>query len=302
MGPPASQNLVTQEDTSLMNAQPLRVAAIRFLNPAPLTWDFEHPPRAALLAGRYALHYTAPALCAEQLLNGTADLGLIPVAALTADLAIVPGCAIASLDRVRSIQLILRPGQTLKTIRTVAADTASRSSVAYAQVLLRRFAGNSPEFLPASADPLAMLALADAALLIGDPALLALEHQAELERILGPCTWIDIAHAWREHTSLPWVAAVWAVRPQTLPATGITHAQLIDDLNTSRTNGLAHIEDLVRHWTSRIALPSTTIRHYLAHNIHYGLDPACIRAVELFRRYAAEVDALPPLPHLNFLS
>jgi chorismate dehydratase len=36
----------------------LRVAAIDFLNPAPLMWDFEHPPRAAELAQRYTLHST----------------------------------------------------------------------------------------------------------------------------------------------------------------------------------------------------------------------------------------------------
>src|SRR3979409_1460405 len=61
----------------------LRVAAINFLNPAPLMWDFEHSPLAAALAERYQLHYTLPSLCARELLAGRADLGLIPIAALT---------------------------------------------------------------------------------------------------------------------------------------------------------------------------------------------------------------------------
>src|SRR5260370_15652816 len=86
----------------------LRVAAINFLNPAPLMWDFEHPPLAARLAQRYQLHYTLPSRCAEELLAGRADLGLIPIASLTPDLAIVPACTIASLDHVRSIQLIIK--------------------------------------------------------------------------------------------------------------------------------------------------------------------------------------------------
>ena len=34
-------------------ASRLRVAAINFLNPAPLMWDFEHPPRNTELAERY---------------------------------------------------------------------------------------------------------------------------------------------------------------------------------------------------------------------------------------------------------
>ena len=42
------------------NQKHIRVAAIHFLNPAPLMWDFEHPPHAAELAQRYTLHYTQP--------------------------------------------------------------------------------------------------------------------------------------------------------------------------------------------------------------------------------------------------
>src|ERR1700679_205689 len=191
----------------------LRVAAINFLNPAPLMWDFEHPPRSAELAERYSLHYTQPSLCAAELLAGRADLGLIPIAALTPELAIVPGCTIASLDEVRSIQLIVKRPYTLSTIRTIAADTSSRSSLAYAEILLRKFANNHPAFLPAAADSIAMLQHADAAILIGDPALLALESRDSIEEIVGPCQWFDVAHEWHTRTTLPWVAAVWAARP-----------------------------------------------------------------------------------------
>src|SRR5438445_10317454 len=117
----------------------LRVAAINFLNPAPLMWDFEHPPLADTLGRRYSLHHTQPPLCADELLAARADLGLIPIASLTPSLAIVPGCTIASLDRVRSIQLIVKlrdqaagddPTQidrAIAAVRTIAADTASRS-------------------------------------------------------------------------------------------------------------------------------------------------------------------------------
>src|SRR5882757_4877765 len=126
-------------------------------------WDFEHPPLASTLAQRYTLHYIQPSLCAEELLSGRADLGLIPIAALTPDLAIVPGCTIASLNEVRSIQLIIKRPHTLSTMKTVAADTASRSSLAYANILFRKFANSHPDFLPSEADPITMLQQADAA-------------------------------------------------------------------------------------------------------------------------------------------
>jgi len=106
-------------------------------------WDFEHPQLASKLAERYHLHYTLPSLCADELLAGRADLGLIPIASLTPELAIVPGCAIASLGEVRSIQLIVKAPHTLETLRTVAADNASRSSAP----TLRSSSGDSSALL-----------------------------------------------------------------------------------------------------------------------------------------------------------
>jgi chorismate dehydratase len=276
---------------------PIRVAAIDFLNPAPLMWDFDHPPRNAALAERYSLTYMLPSQCAFSLLDGTADLGLIPIAALTPELAIVPGSVIASLDRVRSIQLIVKGTKSLDQVQTVAADTASRSSLAYAHILFTKFLGVSPDFIPAVANPVAMLSSADAALLIGDPALLALESRETIERQIGPCQWFDLAHEWKVRTGLPWVAAVWAARPDAIP----DRNQLIEDLNLSRTNGLAHTADLVTEWTPRIAIPPSTIRTYFTHNIHYTLDPACLEALSLFRLYAAEIGLLAPLPDPRFL-
>ena len=146
-----------------------------------------------------------------------------------------------------------------------------------------------------------MLQQADAAVLIGDPALLALEAREQIEAAIGPCEWLDLAHEWRTRTGIPWVAAVWAARPQALGSPGVTAAQLVEDLETSRNHGLLNIERLVEQWTPRIAIPPVTIRHYLSHNIHYVLNTDCTRAIELFRQYAAEVDVLPPLPHLRFL-
>jgi chorismate dehydratase len=277
--------------------QPLRVAAIDFLNPAPLMWDFEHPPAGEVLATRYTLQRMMPAQCAASLIAGSSDLGLIPIAALTTELAIVPGCVIASLDHVRSIQLIVRGDRPLDQVTTVAADTASRSSLAYANILFRRFLATSPAFLPHPAEPVAMLRSADAALLIGDPALLAIEARAAIEAEVGPCQWFDIAHEWKTRTGLPWVAAVWAVRPEAVGSP----KQLIDDLNQSRINGLTHIEDLVAEWTPRLSLSPETIRTYLNRNIHYALDEDCLDAIALFRSYAAEIELLPAMPNLRFI-
>ncbi len=263
-------------------------------------WDFQHDPLQGELAGRYEIAAMLPSACAQALSEGRADLGLIPVAAITPELRIVPGCTIASLARVRSIQLVVKRPLELAQVKSVAADTASRSSVAYTQVLFRHFLGVDPVFHPAAADAEAMLAHCDAALLIGDPALLALGRRAEIEARVGPCTWYDLAEQWVERTRLPWVAAVWAVRPEAVPAAA-ARRQLIDDLNLSRDHGLASLDALVAEWTPRIAIPPATIRAYLSNNIHYTLDGACVEGIATFRALAAQVGALDSLPRLPFL-
>ncbi len=277
---------------------PLRVAAIDFLNPAPLMWDFLHPPHQSTLALRYDIHFTQPSACARELLAGTADLGLIPIAALTPALRIVPGCTIASLSHVRSIQLVAK--KPLAEVKSVAADTASRSSVAYAELLFRHFLHTNPTFEPAPADPIAMLQQHDAALLIGDPALLALENREAIEQQTAPCEWHDVAHLWHQHTQLPWVAAVWAIRADVVLSQR-EREQLFLDLNTSRRSGQQHIEDLVAEWTPKIAIPPATIRTYLTENIHYLLDDPCKQAIAHFRTLAAENETLPPLDPLPYM-
>ena len=273
----------------------LRVAAIDFLNPAPLLYHFEHSPDRERLLDRYDVRYTSPAQCAEQLRTGVADLGLVPVGAMPflPGVAAVPGCTIAALQRVRSIQLVLRPGVTLSTIGSIAADAASRSSVAYVQVLLRTFQRISPGIVTARADLPAMLAAHDAALLIGDPALLALEAR-ERTGAFSDCSWVDVAAWWRDCTGLPWVAAVWAVRTEALPTAAVTATALSADLLASRDAGLAHVDDLVYEWQGRIALPPDTIRSYLTENIYYVLDKSCLRAIQRFYELAADSGVLPP--------
>jgi chorismate dehydratase len=193
------------------------VAAIGFLNPAPLMWDFEHPPLDTPLAQRYQIDRMTPAECAARLASGTADIGLVPIAALatTPGLRILPGCAIASKGRVRSLLLVRRAAQPLAAIRSVAADTASLTTVAHARILFRQWGNPDVPFLPAPASLDAMLARADAAILIGDPALLALEDRANrFERSGVELVYHDLAQEWRALTGLPFVSAVWAAAPK----------------------------------------------------------------------------------------
>jgi chorismate dehydratase len=280
------------------------MAAIHFLNPAPLMWDFEHEPERSHLRERYQIGYTTPSRCAAELETGDADIGLVPIAAhaTTPSLVIVPGCTVAALDHVRSILLVVRPQEGVSAVRTVATDTSSRTSYAYTRILFDIFWKVPAVFISHRPDLESMLAVADAALLIGDPALLALEDKdARAARTGEQLLYLDLAHEWHSFTGLPWVSAFWAVRSGALQETGVAARQLIEDLQSSRDHGLAHIEELVAEWSARIAVPPATIRFYLTNNIHYILDEACLRGMDAFYRYAAECGALPPAQALTLL-
>lgn len=287
-----------------LSSQRLVIAAINFLNPAPLMWDFEHEPRASELARRYSIISSTPAECARHLRAGTADIGLVPVAAYPAlrNAAIIPRCAIASLDEVRSILLVVRNPDGVRAVKRVALDTASITSATYTRILFRKLWDNDPAFLSHTADLDAMLRVADAALLIGDPALLALEDRERRQQCTGErLLYLDLAHEWRAWTNTAWVSAFWAVRKEALDRTGISGAQIVDDFEHSRDGGLDHLDEIVAEWSTRIAVPSATIKTYLFDNIHYFLDDVCLDGLALFYRYAVECEALPEVPTLEFL-
>ncbi len=267
-------------------------------------WDFEHPPLDAPLALRYQIDRMSPAECADRLASdaaetGHADIGLVPIASLATipGLRILPGCTIASKGNVRSLLLVARASQPLEALRSVAADTASRTTLAHARILFRHWGNPEVPFLPAAADLDAMLARADAAILIGDPALLALEERANrFERTGELLVYHDLAHEWRALTGLPFVSAVWGAAPQASGAPGLdpeTWESTSADFIQSRIHGLENIEALAAEWSRRIPIPEATIRAYLTTNIHYTLDEECIEAMRVFFRMAAEAGILP---------
>jgi chorismate dehydratase len=263
-------------------------------------WDFEHPPLDAPLALRYRIDRMSPSECAARLASGAADIGLIPIAALAATpgLRILPGCAIASKGRVRSLRLIRRAAQPLAALRSVAADTASRTTLAYARILFHKWGNPAVPFLPATAGLDAMLQLADAAILIGDPALLALEDRSNrFARTGEELVYHDLAEEWRALTGLPLVSAVWGVAPRnSAGAPGLdseTWDSIAQDFIQSRDHGLQNIDALVTDWSAKLPIPAETIRAYLNANIHYVLDEECLEGMRGFFRMAAALGVLP---------
>jgi chorismate dehydratase len=145
-------------------------------------------------------------------------------------------------------------------------------------------------FVPMAADLDAMLERADAAIVIGDPALLALEERANrIERTGEELVYHDLAEEWRTLTGLPFISAVWGATA----SSGPLEERVQQDFIASRDRGLAHIDALVNEWSAKLPLPAATIHSYLTANIHYVLDEECIEGMRAFFRVASETGVLP---------
>ena len=266
-----------------------RIAAISYLNTAPLMWDFEHGDAGA----EFDISYTLPSQCATNLRDGSADIGIIPAAAYAGipDLTILPGVAIASRRAVRSILLVSKV--PLERIRSVALDTSSLTSVALTKLLFEKWWGAGRTFAPMPPDLTQMLERCDAGLVIGDPAL-----KIDRSRYIT----YDLAEEWIRLTGKPFVFAFWAVRQAAVQESrdSLDLAALFQD---SRDHGLlpANVDRIARDWTPRLGLSEPDVRSYLTESIYYHLDAACIEGLQLFYQYARECEVLPAAPSMRFL-
>jgi len=275
----------------------LRISIVEYLNTAPLVWGFTDGP----LAGRYDLSFTVPSKCAEALRAGDADVAIIPAIEYQRmeNVVILPEMAVAAKGEVRSILVIAR--KPIELAKRVALDTSSRSSAGLVQLLCRNFWGISPEFVQADPDPAAMLANADAALVIGDPALriaVKLEQLAEKQPNGEFCCGgdpneqavagidslyvYDVAHQWREMTARPCVLAVWAARRD------VATPELVADFIASKKFGMANISDIAEGAALKLDLPSRSLERYLRENIDFWLDSENIAGLELYYKLTAE--------------
>lgn len=248
-----------------------RVSLVDYVNAWPLTWGFL---RGAVEGTERVTD--VPSACADRLARGEVDAGLVPSieAARIPGVRIVRGVGIASRERVRSV--ILASHRPLKEARTVALDLSSRSSAAMARVLFKDLLGTAPEFHTAAPDLGEMLAHHDAALLLGDPAL-----RADLAGLHV----LDLAAGWRELTGLPFVFAVWAVRPSIAP----------EPFLWSREYAKTHLAEIVAVASQRTGLGQATLHDYLDGNLHHDLEVEDEKGlVEFYRR--AHVHGLLPSP------
>jgi chorismate dehydratase len=224
----------------------------------------------------FDLSFSVPSVCADRLASGEVDIGIVPCAEIPRlDLDIVPDVGIACRGPVRSILLIskVEPDR----IATLAADSSSRSSVMLTRIILDRSYGVRPEIVTMRPHLDSMLARADAALIIGDPAL-------HLEPSRLPYHVLDLGEEWVKLSGLPMVFAVWAGKPQHINER--VRRVFIDSCRF----GLDHLDDIIASAPATHGIPSAMTREYLTRHIAFELDDTDRAGLSRFLEMASELD------------
>lgn len=243
----------------------IRVACVGYTNAWPLTRNLDR--------ALFDVLPCVPSEAARLLRDGAVDVGLIPVAALLNDDAyrVVPGMAIGCDGDVASVLLV---GETpLEEWDAVALDGESRTSVILAQILL-----NGPLKRPGmrvygvDAGTGAFHAQGrTGAVVIGDAA------RNLPDRLV---TRIDLGRVWKEWTGLPFVFAVWAMRP------GMADAALIADaFRRLKDTGITRVPELIAVENFGDA---EMRRRYLTEYLHFGIGPRGREALALYRSLLAK--------------
>src|SRR5437870_4288718 len=242
-----------------------RIAASSYLNTAPLIWSFTHGSQRPAIE---LLTDTAPARCAEMLAGGEVDAALVPVIEYQRlrDVVIVSDVCVGSHSAVRSVVLATRRNN-LKKVTRVALDDSSRTSVALVKIIFREFLDFEPEWKTSKPDLKSMLAHADAALIIGDPAMKIPRDQFRV---------FDLATLWHEFTGFGFVFAMWMARKDSAERLRPV------DFTAARDEGLANLDQISANYASQIGLSEGEIRRYLTENIVFSVDEEMQQGLTLY--------------------
>ena len=240
------------------NGQKVKVGAVSYLNTKPLLYGFEK----GVMKEEIELMIDHPGNIATALLNGSIDIGLVPVAILPQmnNYFIVSDYGITADGAVASVCLFSEV--PLEQIEIVLLDYQSRTSVELVQYLFKNYWKREVIFKDADADFLHHIKGTTAAVVIGDRAF----EQRTISSFI-----FDLGEAWKLHTGLPFVFAAWVSNKPVEP-------QFITAFNSANQYGLQHLEEVV----AANPYSSFNLYCYYTQYIQYELSDAKLQGMELF--------------------
>jgi chorismate dehydratase len=244
----------------------LRIGCVQYLNSRPLIHACEGPVK-----------FDHPSGLARDLAAGALDAALVPIFEVLRHprYLVADGVAIASDGPVFSVFLAHRG--LLQNVRTIALDPASLTSAHLLQVLLAEYHGLHPRCVDAAkcdTEP-------DARLLIGNQAIdfrLADGGRHEL---------LDLGAEWQRCTGLPFVYAVWALRPDLANAPAVAA-----DFRRLKCEGIPAIPAII---AADSVHPREVSLPYLTRHIRFDLGDRETAGIAKFAGLLADARFIPPL-------
>ena len=178
--------------------------------------------------------------------------------------------------------------ENLHTVATVAIDPAYTSEIVLAKIVLAEEFELRPKFVPVQGSVDAMLAQADAVLLVGDASLRAVDVHPNR---------IDLVEVWTEMTDLPFVHGIWVARAGKCTP---VHANLLQD--AVRT-GVQSIETIAGNAPATLFPDQNrNLLYDYLNAFSYELTDEDVDGFQEFIRFAYYHGVLPDVGDVNFYS
>ena len=235
----------------------IRISAVNYLNAKP----FIHGLTNSGYMPDFKLNLDIPSACAKKLLEGKADIGLIPIAAIPhlPNHKIISNYCIGAEGAVNSVLLLSQV--PLQNIEKVILDYQSNTSVLLVKILSFNLWNINPLWVQGKPGFENKITNNTAGVVIGDR---ALELKAKF-----PYSY-DLSEAWKTLTGLPFVFACWITNTD-LPNS------FLDAFNKALKWGLDHKGDIKTEF-----VPLSNIADYLDNFISYDLNDKKKEAMNLF--------------------
>jgi len=267
-----------------------RIGMVNFINTAPLyeVWRRTvHRPEWTVTEG-------PPSLLNRLLFQGELDLGFVSsheYAAHPDRYLLLPDLSISSTRRVGSVFLFADTAPEKLQDRLVLLSSQSQTSVSLVKIILEEFIGVTPRYESGELfgargrqeKPAALLAIGDEAL-----------------RLAAAGTYpvrLDLSEVWHDHTGLPFVFAVWAVREEFRDREKATVSAIHEELRRCLAEGRRDLEAISRRVAPRIPMDFQPCYDYLR-GLEYDLGEekrqGLARFIDfLIKRREAVAAALP---------
>jgi chorismate dehydratase len=247
----------------------LRIGCVKYANARPLIDGWPGP---VLL--------DHPAALCDLLSRGELDVALVSSFEFLRDpiYKIVDGASISSVGPVYSV--VVAHERNLADVREIALDPASRTSVHLLRCVLREL-----QLEPATVSASTMasqLSIVSARLLIGDQAIRFRQENGTRYNYL------DLGEEWTGITSLPFVYALWLVRPEVRHADEIAERlRALLAFNLQRLDELAAVQ-------SDFDPEFCAFYYKKCLRFEFGADAK--QGLLTFRRLCEKHETLPPFP------